>query len=96
MKKVENKSIIDFGFRIDTPAFLTELVECGLDKSMGILKIPINIFKNHLAEIAEIAIKIDNPELNIMMLRMNLYEVKPNEIIKCIKKQQKRIKKEKI
>jgi hypothetical protein len=81
-----------FQFRIDTNEFLNEIVECAIPKTQGILKIPLNIFKRKLCEVVERAIQLDDPQLNIIMLEMSLYEVHPNEIVKQIEIQKKRIK----
>ena len=61
-------------WKVNTPALLEEIVGCGLDKSMGILYRPVNILRNLLIEVADRAIQINDPELNILMLRLALYE----------------------
>jgi len=78
-------------FRVDTVALLHEIANCGLPITQGILKLPLNIFKNLLAEVAERAININDPELNILMLSLGLYEVPPNKINSCIEEQRKKI-----
>lgn len=55
-----------------TPNLLKEILT---DPRMGILEKPLNIFGKMLAEVAERAIEIDDPKLNILMLRLTLYEV---------------------
>lgn len=80
-------------FRVDTVRLLTEVADCGLPRSAGVLKLPLNIFKNLLAQVAERAIKINDPELNILMLMLALYEVPANEIEAAIEKQKTLIKK---
>lgn len=80
-------------FTVDTPALLLEIVECAMDRKNGVLKIPINIFRGYLVKISELAIKLDDPELNILMLEMNLYEVPHNKIQTAIRKQKSRLKK---
>jgi hypothetical protein len=79
-------------FRVDTPALLLEIVNCAMDRKNGVLKIPINIFRDYLCRVAERAIEIDDPKLNILMLEMNLYEVAVQEIPIAIEQQKSRIK----
>lgn len=74
-------------FRVDTPALLLEIVNCAMDRRNGILKIPINIFREYLVKVAERAAKLNDPELNILMLEMNLYEVPVCEIVDKIEHQ---------
>lgn len=87
MGKKKTYSALDIGFRVDTLGLLTEIVDAGLDRRMGILKLPINIFKNILAEVAQRATELNDPKLNILMLKLALYEVPPNEIPKAIEHQ---------
>lgn len=87
MSKKKKYSAISIGFRVDTLGLLTEIADAGLDRRMGILKLPINIFKNTLAEVAQRATELNDPELNILMLRLALYEVPPHEIPKAIEHQ---------
>lgn len=61
-------------FKIHTPNFLIELVDCGLDVKMGILKVPLNEFRRKLVELADIGRKIDNPLLHLWLFDMTLYE----------------------
>lgn len=75
------------GFRVDTMGLLSEICDAGLNRNMGILKIPLNIFKNILGEVAERAIILNDPKLNILMLKLNLYEVEPHEICEAIEYQ---------
>lgn len=82
-------SALSAGFRVDTMGLLTEIADSGLDRRMGVLKIPLNIFKNILGEVAERAIQLNDPQLNILMLKLALYEVAPNEIPSAIEYQMK-------
>lgn len=84
------KNVISIGFRVDTPALLREIVDCGLPKNMGVMKIPINQFQRLLAKVAERAIELDDAELNILMLALNLYDVPANDICEVIERQIKR------
>ena len=80
-------------FRVDTLALLVEITDNALAPKMGVLQKPINIFKNLLAEVAERAIQINDPELNILMLRLALYNTPPKDIAKAIQQQRARINK---
>lgn len=91
VKKIN--TVLDLGFRVDTVSLLKEIAENALTGNMGVLKLPINIFKNALVEVAERAIELDDPKLNILMMKLNLYEISPSEICNEIEKQIKRIKK---
>ena len=61
-------------FKIHTPNFLVELADCGLDRKMGIYKVPLNVFRQRLIDLAEIGRKIDNPLLHLWLFDMTLYE----------------------
>lgn len=89
-EKQSNKSYLSF--RVDTLGLLTEIADAGLDRNMGVLKIPLNIFKNLLAEVAQRATRLNDPELNILMLRLALYDVKQIDTSKAIEIQKSRIK----
>lgn len=58
-------------WRVNTPQLMKEILECN--PGMAILRSPINIFKQVLAEVAEHAIRINDPELNFLMCRLALY-----------------------
>ena len=81
-----------FDFRIDTNQFLNEIADCAIPQSMGVLKIPLNIFKSLLAQTAQRATEINDPQLNILMLKLGLYEVSPFDIPAAIENQEKLIK----
>lgn len=80
-------------FRVDTVGLLQEICDCGLDRNMGVLKVPLNIFRSLLWQVANRAGELNDPELNILMLRLGLYEVEHKEIEKAIEYQEKRINK---
>jgi hypothetical protein len=61
-------------WKVDTPSLLKEIAYCGLDRRMGIYKIPLNIFQRILTEVAERAIEINDKKLNKLMIRLSLYE----------------------
>ena len=64
-----------FDFDVNTPQFLKEACE---NSNGGMYGVCWNIFKRLLAQVAERAIELNDPVLNALMVRLNLYEV-PNE-----------------
>lgn len=58
-------------WKVHTSSLLREVLS---NPGTAILTTPINIFGNLLAQVAERAAIINDPELNIMMLRLTLYE----------------------
>lgn len=83
-----------FQFNIDTCEFLNEIVNCALRENQGILKVPLNVFKKLLCQVAERAIELDDPKMNILMLRLGLYEVHPMDVPKIIEIIQKQLENE--
>lgn len=78
-------------YRVDTNALLNEIATCTTEA--GILKIPLNIFKSLLAQTAQRATELNDPKLNILMLKLALYEVEPDKINEKIDEQLKLIEK---
>lgn len=73
-------------FDVDTPLFLKETCE---NSHGGIYGVCWNIFKSLLAQVAERATELNDPVLNALMIRMNLYEISHDErynIIRQLKK----------
>ena len=64
------------------PGLLKEVLD---NPTTGILRIPINITLDILAQLAQLAIEIDDPRLHIMMLRLGLYDVPASERVEKIK-----------
>lgn len=58
-------------WKVNTPGLLEEIL---VNNETRFLKVPINIFQNILGQVAERAIKINDPELNLLMCRLALYE----------------------
>lgn len=58
-------------WKCHTPNLLNEILS---NNGTGALQKPLNIFGKLLAEVAERAAKIDDPELNLLMLRLTLYD----------------------
>jgi hypothetical protein len=75
-------------WKIQLPDLLKEMVEGN--PTAWVLRIPVLILRQMLGQLAERAIAIDDPELNILMLRLGLYEVHPLEVDKVIEAQKAR------
>lgn len=58
-------------FDVDLPGLLNEVL---CNESCSILSIPIAITKGILEELAETAIEIDDDRLNLIMVRLGLYD----------------------
>lgn len=76
-------------WKVQTVQLIKEAVENN--PSAWCLRIPFMIFKNLLGQVAERAIRIDDPELNILMLRLGLYEVHPEQVEAAITRQRDRL-----
>lgn len=74
---------------IDTPAFTKELIEGH--PSPGPLITGMNLFRAVLCKVAARASELDDPQLNILMLRLRLYEAEHADIIPLIKEQENRL-----
>ena len=79
----ENKK---FSFDVNTPQFLKEACECS---NGGMYPITWNIFRNLIAMVAERATEINDPILNTLMIRLNLFDLKNEDRYKIIKSLQK-------
>ena len=77
-------------FDCHLPNLLAEVLS---NQSCLVLATPINITRGLLAELAQLAIEIDDDRLHIMMLRLGLYEVNARERVKRIKELQRKIRK---
>lgn len=83
------------GKKLEFDAHLPNLLaEVLCNQTCSVLRTPINITRGILAELAELAIEIDDPRLHIMMLRLGLYEVPARERVEKIKELKKEIKRE--
>lgn len=70
-------------FDSNLPGLLEEVLN---NQTCTVLRTPINITRNLLAELAQIAIELDNPKLHIMMLRLGLYDMPNKKRVVMIKK----------
>lgn len=81
-------------WRIHTSSLLTQVLD---NPGTAVLAQPLRIFGQLLAEVAERAIELDDPKLNLLMLRLTLYDQadpgkhKHREIDELFASQHKRI-----
>lgn len=80
-------NVFDMQFNVFTPQFLKEAAE---NCNGGMYAICWNVFRNLLAMVSQRATEIHDPIMDVLMLRLGLYDVKPKETAKYIE----RIKKE--
>ena len=78
-------------FNLDMPKFLEELTTSN-SKDIAAFKIPFRVLQGKLIKIGERAAELNDPELNILMLEMKIYDVEHNNIQKLINKEKLRIK----
>ncbi len=76
MKKIKNKNVQnyvmdDMAWKVDLPRFLKEIAECS--KSIP-YAMTFKILAQVLKVLTERAIEINDPALNIIMLRLGLYD----------------------
>lgn len=76
MKEIKSKTVKDYVmndmvWKFDLPSFLKEIAECS--KSIPYPK-TFTILTQVLNVLTERAIEIDDPALNIIMIRLGLYE----------------------
>ena len=76
MKKIKSKTVRDYVmndmvWKVDLPRLLKEISECS--KSIPYAK-TFNILAHELNVLTERAIEINDPTLNIIMLRLGLYK----------------------
>ena len=70
-KNVQNYVMNDMVWKVDLPSFLKEIAECS--KSIPYAK-TFNILAHVLNVLTERAIEINDPALNIIMIRLGLYD----------------------
>lgn len=69
-------------FDVNTPQFLKEACE---NTNGGMYATCWNVFRNLIAQVAERATELNDPILNTLMIRLNLYEIPNNKRYKIIK-----------
>jgi len=63
-------------FRIHTADFLKEIADNALTLGkMGVLKVPLNVFRTLLLQVGERAAELNDPILNKLMFDMTIYEL---------------------
>lgn len=72
----------NLSFDVNTPQFLKEACE---NTNGGMYAVCWNIFKNLLAQVAERATELNDPVLDTLMIRLNLYEIPNKERYNIIK-----------
>lgn len=85
-------NVFDNQFDVNTPQFMKEACE---NCEGGMYAICWNVFRNLLAMVAERATEINDPIMNVLMLRLNLYEVKNEDRHKYINQIKEELEKEK-
>lgn len=78
-------------FDVNTPGFLKEAAE---NCNGGMYGVCWNIFRNLLGMVATRATELNDPIMNVLMLRLNLYEVPNEERYKLIRQIQKEVENE--
>lgn len=76
-------------FRCHLPNLLDEVLS---NPGCSILRVPIGITKGLLERAAARAAEIDDPELNICMMNLSLYDIPPLKIPEAIEKEGRRLK----
>lgn len=71
----------NLSFDVNTPQSLKEACE---NVTGGMYAVCWNVFKNLLAQVAERATELNDPVLNTLMIRLNLYEIPNKERYKVI------------
>lgn len=72
----------NLSFDVNTPQFLKEACENAIG---GMYTVCWNIFRTLLEQVAERATELNDPVLNTLMIRLNLYEIPNKERYKVIK-----------
>jgi hypothetical protein len=85
------KDDIGIYVRVDTPYLIKQVFD---NPGTSQLKIPFNTVLKFLAAVAERAIELDDPKLNMLMIKLNLYEFDQKDGSKLIDECLKRIKEE--
>ena len=77
--------------RVDTPYLIKQVFD---NPGSSQLRIPFNTVLRLLAAVAERAIELDDPKLNMLMIKLNLYEFDQKDGSKLIDECLKRMKEE--
>lgn len=69
--------VFSMQFNVYTPLFLKEAAECCTG---GMYAACWNIFRNLLGMVAVRATELNDPIMNVLMLRLGMYEVHPEDV----------------
>lgn len=83
--------VFSWQFDVNTPQFLKEACE---NCEGGMYAICWNVFRNLIGMVAERATELNDPIMNVLMIRLNLYEMPNEERYKVIGQMRKRYEKE--
>jgi len=90
MKKQEIEKQGELYFNIDFPEMMKRLIESTPNGSY-VHGVPMAVLRDKITKLAQRCIELNDPQLNIIMLEMKLYEVPHSEIQDLIKQQKARI-----
>lgn len=85
-----NLDVFSRQFDVNTPQFLKEACE---NTNGGMYAVCWNVFRNLLAMVAIRATELNDPIMNVLMLRLGLYDVPPEDRHKYIKEIERELKK---
>lgn len=71
-------------FDVNTPDFLRE---AALNSIGGMYVVCYKVFRTLLSQVAERATELNDPVMNVLMLRLNLYECENKERRKLMRKE---------
>lgn len=71
----------DLAWKCNLPAFLKEIMECSTNTPY---RITFTITADLLSILAQRATEINDPILNIIMLRLGLYDVHPRDVERVV------------
>lgn len=86
---MSNKQNLEKYLSVDTSSLIGQVFD---NPGTAIMKIPFRTLLFLLAKVANRAIQLDDPELNSLMIRLNLYEIPPSERHKRLDEQYARMK----
>lgn len=92
---MENKKLVkepQLIWKLNTPQLICEVGDCCRDA--GALLVPLRMLQRMLKALAEYAAERNDPELNIHILRLGLYDVPAREIDDTILDQANKLPKE--
>lgn len=85
-KVVANYVMNDMNWKVDVPAFLDEIATSSMHAPY---KVTFNILKKCLCVLAQRAIELNDPALNIIMLNLSLYDGSHDQNVRKIKEHER-------